>query len=331
MSKNKAKGKHRKQMPAADYTDLFENFYNNEVNRWKLLHENLDLLSAAIDEEKTIQSLENSKWEIYARKVNYRKGSLSAKVDNESLAKRPCFLCSDNRPDEQGVMHWEGYDILANPYPLADMHFTIASTEHIPQRIAGRIKDMARIARMLPDNCVFYNGAMCGASAPDHFHFQSFQGSLSLNMWRPLDELREILKLGKSRVCVPHTGETPFPYLIIDSAADKELTEIFDLIYKALPEAEPEPMMNIVMLKNCGRMLTLIVPRRRHRPSTYGTGEGEMLISPASVEMLGTFITSRDEDFDRLDSETVNQIYREVCLTDSMFDEVISRLTAGQQ
>lgn len=324
MSKNKA-------TTAADLTEIFENFYDNEVDRWELLNKNLDILSTAIDNEKSIQTLDTSNWEVYARRVNYRKASLSAKVDNESLAKRACFLCSDNRPEEQGVIHWENYDFLANPYPLADMHFTIASTEHTPQRIAGKIKDMARITRMLPGNCTFYNGPLCGASAPDHFHFQSFHESMSMNMWRPVEELCEVFRFGKSRVYRPQKGDTPFPYFLISSASDKELADIFDRIYKALPPAEPEPMMNIIMIKDGGRMRTLIVPRSKHRPSFYGTGEGEMLVSPASVEMLGTFITSREEDFDRLDAETVRRIYNEVCLSDDEFDSVVAGLTAAQQ
>ena len=331
MSKNRKQNNARKPLMGLDFTREFENFFDYEADRWELLKENLGSLSTAIDNEKRIQTLDTSNWEVYVRQVNYRKASLSAKVDNESLAKRPCFLCSDNRPEEQEVIHWGDYDILANPYPLADMHFTIAATEHTPQRIAGRIKDMARITRLNPYNCTFYNGPLCGASAPDHFHFQSFHESMSMNMWRPVEELCEVLKVGKSRAYRSPKGDTPFPYFIISSASDKELEEIFDRIYKSLPPAEPEPMMNIVMMKDGGKMRTLIVPRSKHRPSFYGTGEGKMLVSPASVEMLGTFVTSREEDFARLDAETVNRIYAEVCLSDDEFDRVIDRLASPLQ
>lgn len=311
--------------------DIIADFYDNEVDRWELLGNNLNILSEAIDNEKELIPLsEKSWWSVYSRLVNYRKGSLSAKVDKESIDKRPCFLCHENRPAEQRVILWEDYEILANPYPLADYHFTIASVEHTPQRILGHIKDMARLARLMAGNCVFYNGPLCGASAPDHLHFQAFKENMAINVWRPLNELVEIIKIGRSRIYTPKEDERLFPYLIIESTADKELAEIFNRIYHSLPPADPEPMMNIVMHKNGGKMRTMIVPRRRHRPTFYGTGEGEMLISPASVEMLGTFITSRKEDFDRLDAKTVKKIYREVCLTPKTFDNVINAIKTYQ-
>ena len=303
-----------------------EEFYDIESEEWKLLSDNRNHLSDAIDNERQILDLASDVWEVYVRLLDYRKGSLSAKVDATSLAERPCFLCADNRPKEQGVMEWENYEILVNPYPVGDYHFTIASNKHEPQRILGRIKDMARISRLMPDNCVFYNGPLCGASAPDHFHFQGIQGSLSLNIHIPLDKLTEVVKFGKSRVYRSNPDNSLFPYLIINSATDKELVEIFDKIYAALPPAEPEPMMNIVMFKDNSRIRTMIVPRKRHRPLCYGTGEGQMLISPASIEMLGTFVPPRKEDFERLDGETVKQIYREVTLEPEEFEAVIEKL-----
>lgn len=310
-----------------DPQEIIEEFYNTEVDNWKLLSDNLDLLNDSIDNEKELMQIsDENHWGAYCRLVNYRKGSLTAKIDKKSIEKRPCFLCEENRPEDQGVLEFEDYEILANPYPIADLHLTIAHKEHRPQRIKGRIKDMARIARLMPGNCVFYNGPLCGASAPDHLHFQALQESIAMNMWRPVAELEEILKIGKSRIYAPKEGDTLFPYFIIISAADKELVEIFDIIYNSLPAAEPEPMMNIVMHKDGGKMRTMIVPRQKHRPSFYGSGEGEMLISPASVEMLGTFITSRQEDFDRMDAETVKKTYDEVCMTRREFDTVVEKI-----
>lgn len=314
-----------------NYTDsIAEDFYDYEADNWQLLNDNLDILSKAIENEKKLLSIDEGPWEVYARLVEYRKGSLSAKIDNKSLSQRPCFLCEENRPEEQGILDWEEYEILANPYPLDDYHFTIAAREHVPQRIKGRIKDMAKLTRVMPDNCVFYNGPLCGASAPDHFHFQGIKQVLSINMWRPLSELKEIAKIGKSKVYRSVPEKSLYPYIIIDSAADKDLVLIFDKLYDSLPEAEPEPMMNIVMYKDGGRVRTLIVPRKRHRPSFYGIGEGEMLISPASIEMLGTFVTSRKEDFDRLDLDTVKRIYQEVTLSEEELDEVINRFMNQQ-
>ena len=46
--------------------------------------------------------------------------SSAAKTDSDSLNKRRCFLCADNRPAEQNCLKFEGrkgkkYDILVNP------------------------------------------------------------------------------------------------------------------------------------------------------------------------------------------------------------------------
>lgn len=95
---------------------------------------------------------------------------------------------------------------------------------------------------------------------------------------------------------------------------------MFDRLYRVLPEGEEEPMMNLLA---AGSRL-VVVPRKRHRPSFYGTeGEGCMLLSPASVDMGGAFITPRREDFDRLDAQLLARVFDELCL-DTEQIEVIS-------
>ncbi len=313
-----------------DYAPIFEEFVDEELSAWPLAAQNYDYLNKITDNRQTIESFDEKigerPWYIEKLLCSHRKASLSAKVDQKSLSERPCFLCKANRPEEQGAIEWENYEILLNPYPIGDPHFTIASKLHEPQRIAGRIKDMARLARMMPWCCVFYNGPLCGASAPDHLHFQATEQMLCANTWTPKKNLTQVIRLGKSTLYAPTPSNSLFPYFIIDSASDRDLSEIFDIVYNALPQADPEPMMNVVAMKTEGRMSVAIIPRRRHRPSFYGTGPDEMLISPASAEMLGLFITSRQEDFDRLDLQTVRRIYDEVTLSPEEFSEVIDRI-----
>lgn len=99
--------------------------------------------------------------------------STRAKVDAASIAARPCFLCARNRPKQQIAIEWEDMEILVNPFPIFPGHLTIAAKAHTPQTLRGRAEQMRRLSRELPGYTVFYNGARCGASAPDHMHFQA--------------------------------------------------------------------------------------------------------------------------------------------------------------
>ena len=74
-------------------------------------------------------------------------------------------------------------------------------------------------------------------------------------------------------------------------------------------------MMNVVAFMMGMTTRIVIIPRTSHRPSCYGSESDRMLISPASLEMMGKFITSRHEDYDRLDEQTIQLIYDEVGYT----------------
>lgn len=100
--------------------------------------------------------------------------SSGAKVDARSLRERKCFLCPENLPVEQERLPFGlRYLVLCNPYPIFTEHFTIPSREHAPQRILSRIDDFLELTRRLDRFTLFYNGPRCGASAPDHAHFQA--------------------------------------------------------------------------------------------------------------------------------------------------------------
>lgn len=246
--------------------------------------------------------------------------SSGAKVDARSLAERPCFLCDKNRPAEQRGIDWRGYTVLVNPFPIFPRHLTIPAVGHTPQRIQGRVADMLALAAELPGYTVFYNGPRCGASAPDHMHFQAGNSDF-LPIWQALDAapLRTVADDGagtKLSVCTA----LPVNVFVVDAATPEAGERMFERLYRVLPEGEEEPMMNLLA---AGSRL-VVVPRKRHRPSFYGTeGEGCMLLSPASVDMGGAFITPRREDFDRLDAQLLTRVFDELCL-DTEQIEVIS-------
>jgi len=81
-------------------------------------------------------------------------------------------------PTEERGVAFEDLVVMPNPFPVLPMHCTIAAGEHQPQLIAGRVDCLLRLATEIgPDLAAFYNGPKCGASAPDHFHFQAARAS----------------------------------------------------------------------------------------------------------------------------------------------------------
>ena len=105
--------------------------------------------------------------------------SSAAKVDPKTIKERKCFLCGANRPEIQEGLPFFGkkaeYSVLINPFPIFPKHLTVPDVNHVNQTIEGeweRFEDMLSLAETLDDFLFFYNGPKCGASAPDHMHFQ---------------------------------------------------------------------------------------------------------------------------------------------------------------
>lgn len=253
--------------------------------------------------------------------------SSGAKVDAASLAARPCFLCGKNRPAEQiGLDRAEGYTILINPFPIFPRHLTVPEKAHTPQKIEGRMADMIKLASELEGYTVFYNGPRCGASAPDHMHFQAGNTDF-LTLPDALEdaEQKEIAADGASTLAL--VDSLPLKLFVIDAATPEEGARLFDRLYKALPvpEGDYEPMMNILAWGTPAGVRVAVVPRKRHRPSFYGTeGDDCMLISPASVDMGGVYITPRPVDFERFGADTVRRLLDELCLSESEINAIAS-------
>ncbi|MDR1369758.1 MAG: DUF4922 domain-containing protein [Dysgonamonadaceae bacterium] len=220
--------------------------------------------------------------------------SSAAKVDPESVRERPCFLCNDNRPPEQkGILFKERYTVLINPYPIFPRHLTIPALEHTPQLIASRLDDMLDLAQQLDDYVVFYNGPKCGASAPDHFHFQA-----------------------GNKGFLPIENDPGWEHLIrIESENKQDILDRFQQHYDALPlqSDDTEPMLNILTWYGNSKWTSCIFPRKKHRPACYSAeGDANLLISPASVDMGGVFITPLEKDFEKITAEDIARILDEV-------------------
>ena len=248
--------------------------------------------------------------------------STLARTDAASIAARPCFLCRENRPQQQESMPFEGcdgrrYEILVNPFPIFPEHFTVPAVNHVPQRIAGRFPDMLRLAETFPDMTVFYNGPESGASAPDHFHFQmGCKGFLPVERHFGLLGPKTVMRPGAAVIALTSAY---IPGLPVITAADIDsATAAFLRVLRSLPVSPRtgEPQLNILCWTERTDSDTvfriLVIPRKAHRPSCYYAPEGEAVrISPASVDLGGVFIVPVEEDFRRTDAEVLQSIIRE--------------------
>ena len=259
--------------------------------------------------------------------------STGASIDKDTLAGRPCFLCEHNRPKEQVKKVVDNqYCLLVNPYPILPIHFTIPSIKHKPQLIHDAYGEIHKLLEEYPEMLVFYNGPKCGASAPDHAHFQAgTSGQLPLqHAWQRLSRnLTTIVRLNDDET-ISLINEYHCPALLIRSRSQYGDEQLFRRLYEALPqrEDETEPMMNIISWRHDDEYLSVIFPRRKHRPDCYyAEGNDQYIISPGALDMAGLIITPRQEDFERLSPEKALGILNEVSLTKDELQQVIDKLS----
>ena len=258
--------------------------------------------------------------------------STGAKIDAKSIAERPCFLCEKNRPQEQ--MHRvidDKYELLVNPYPILPIHFTLPTLKHQPQRILPMYGEMLKLAEQNTDVTVIYNGPHCGASAPDHAHLQSVgTGHLPLQQaWQRLSRnLTEVIKDEEDNGIFVVT-DYPAAAFLIRSHSQNVGERLFRRLYDCLLPGDDgvEPMMNVIVWNAGDAVLSVVLPRRKHRPDCYtAAGDAQYIISPGAIDMGGLIITPREQDFRRVTPELILDIYRELSLTPEQMKQVIERV-----
>ena len=298
-------------------------FFHNQLNQWKDV-------AKRFEELKGVQTREVGS--ALAQFNPARLVSTGAKIDKATLAKRPCFLCEKNRPKEQIVLPFgNDFDILVNPFPILPVHFTIPSRHHQLQAIAENYVQIHRLLRAYPQLMVFYNGPKCGASAPDHLHFQAgTSGILPLQRdWQRLYETSVPLLKMNDGEGIYEIKDYICPALAIVSHTEKHDVELFSRLYEALPmkEDETEPMMNIVAWRSGEAFISVVFPREKHRPDCYSAdGEAQCLVSPGSLDMAGLMILPRQSDFEGMTAERAKGVLREVSLSDEAMKDVGKRI-----
>ncbi|MBR6310315.1 MAG: DUF4922 domain-containing protein [Paludibacteraceae bacterium] len=284
--------------------------FAEQIQQWELAQKNIGDLQFI--EQKTFAFDGNTT--IVVQHNPARIVSSGAKVDKKSIAERPCFLCEKNRPAEQRtIAYHDRFDISVNPFPIMPYHTTIIAKQHTAQRILPNIGEMLSLAKDMDDFVILYNGPACGASAPDHLHFQGIEkGHLPIeHEIKNRSDIRQLTLSNGQEMFIPKN------YLrtcVVMQHADKALlTESFNILYNEWKQTgdEREPMMNIFCWHDNGEWTMCIFPRQCHRPIEY-FGEHNLMVSPGAIDMAGVLIMPRKEDYEKADKELIRNIFRQV-------------------
>ncbi|HBE42149.1 MAG TPA: DUF4922 domain-containing protein [Bacteroidales bacterium] len=305
------------------FSDRLSEFFTDQLGEWDLARTNYRQL-----EKVQTRSMVFQGFQVLVQFNPERIRSSAAEVDDKSIGKRQCFLCEKNRPPQQrGVPFESEFTILVNPYPIFRRHLTIVSGYHTGQRIRYNFGSMLSLAEVLPEYVIFYNGPQCGASAPDHLHFQAgnrgfmpiekdfssgrFAGRVftrkGAEVWHWKDYLRGIISLKGSQ--------------------REPLETLFHLFFERFDDIRhegPEPMLNILTCKEDDQWIIHIIPRKQHRPvQFYAVGDDQIILSPASVDLGGVVITPREEDFNKITMQDISNIFGQVCFGDTHLHQMI--------
>lgn len=307
--------------------------FDTQLKTWALAREHYEQLSSVV-----VETFATDECDVAVQFNPARIVSTSAKVDPETLKRRPCFLCEVNRPEEQSSLPMlKKYHLLLNPNPILPKHFTIPLRHHHDQQILDYYEDMMEMAVRLKDMLLFYNGPKCGASAPDHMHFQAgSRGVVPLErdwleryqpvrsrVW-PISE-NEYLEALQLEDFADSTGifslrDYLCPGFVVITRTPHANKVLFDKLYASLPvvEGHSEPMMNILAWVQSSsydgsqRIVSVIIPRSKHRPDCYfKEGTENMMVSPGALDMAGLLVVPREEDFQRMDADTAKAIIQE--------------------
>lgn len=254
--------------------------------------------------------------------------STTAKIDDDSVKSRKCFLCIENLPAEQkGILPLNDFILLCNPYPILPQHFTLSSVKHSPQQISESFSDLLELTRLLsPNYSLIYNGPACGASAPDHLHFQA-----GTNNFIPIENDIQQLKNDFGRIIQEQESITTSfiddglrRIIFIESGDKKNIEKSFRLIYDIYKKQSGimlEPMMNIVVkFEPEFGWSVIIFLRNKHRPECFYKNDPEkILISPAAIDLGGIVVAPREEDYSNIDENLLLRIFKEVSLDQKKF------------
>lgn len=316
-----------------NYSDAAKSLFRVQSVEWPMLKTGVSTL-----ETVKVKSFQFDGFKIKAQFNSGRITSTSAKVDPISISERKCFLCTENLPEEQrGFSFNHNYIVLCNPFPIFPEHFTITHREHQPQRIIDTFSDMLDLSKNLSKHySVIYNGPRCGASAPDHLHFQAGN-----KFFMPIDDEFHLIKNEYGNEIFDNDDLSVFAvddglrkFISIESLDKDLIIKTFNKFYKSYSELmneEQEPLMNLAGFYEAELGWRVIIfLRAKHRPAVFfAEDESKMLVSPASIDLGGVCVFPREEDFNLITKEQIVDIFREVFIDGKKLEELVYQLKAN--
>lgn len=318
-----------------DYSQAARLLLKEQIKNWKALEVSYNSL-------KNVR-IKSFQFEGYVVKIQHNSGrvkSSTAKVDDKSIKERKCFLCIDNLYDEQKALKHEDFLILVNPFPILPEHYTIPHINHIPQSIKEWFGKMLLLSKDMQRDVIIYNGPKCGASAPDHLHFQA-----GTKFFMPLDdefhsvknEYGEVIAENDS-LAVSAIDDGLRRFIAIETPENALAEKVFDNlydIYTRVSKDEPEPMMNILSLyepeytdsgEKYGWRVSVFL-REKHRPSFFfNEGEDKILWSPAAIDLGGMCILPFENDFNKITKEKIREGFKEITISAEKFSFIKMKL-----
>lgn len=329
-------------------TEAVAYFFDRQMETWDEIRQRFDDLTETVQ----TRTLSTKHGELAVQFNPRRIVSTGARMDKRTVRKRPCFLCDRNRPPEQTELMVEGhYHILANPFPILPGHLTIPTRRHVPQALETLLPAFCKLAWAMPDKIVFYNGARCGASAPDHAHLQAgARGIVPLERdWKFYENrLEKIYPLnGAEEADLEERGYTSksmgiyllkgyvCPAFVVKGCNPGSEYYLLKKLLEQIPveEGQAEPDMNLLAWRQEGTLtepdqnIFVLFPRKKHRPDCYyEEGDNRLIVSPGAIDMGGLVITPREEDYKRLTGKMASAILKEVTLSESEVSQIAKRL-----
>ena len=313
-----------------NYLSTVENLFYYQMKNWEMMKNNYESL-------KSVQT-KSYLFDGFKIKVQFNPGrikSTSAELNETAIKNRKCFLCLENLPEEQkGILLPGNFILLCNPFPIFDQHFTISSLTHQLQTIFENFENFIEISKLLSSKyTLIYNGPQCGASAPDHLHFQAgtkLEMPIEDDIQQLKNDFGKIIKEDET-ISVSFIDDRLRKIIFIESKDEAEIVKAFVKIYDSyngLVNSKSEPMMNILCnYDETSGWSIIIFLRSKHRPKIfYMEDPDKLLVSPAAVDLGGLLIIPREEDFERLNKELIQNIFNEVSLNDRIFSELKERL-----
>ncbi|MEK6300979.1 MAG: DUF4922 domain-containing protein [Acidobacteriota bacterium] len=261
--------------------------------------------------------------------------STGAAIDKATVSGRPCFLCADNLPEEEkGIAYGDDLVILCNPFPVLDHHLSIVQREHIEQKIEGNVETLLDLARDFgPEFFALYNGPECGASAPDHLHFQ-----VCSRDGLPIEEhvFDDEPQLAEDCSYCEETARNSFELFTLGGCGRSVVvfrggnrSEMVRWVNEVLHELGQttdgaEPLVNIVCVYDTRLWTVYLFPRAKHRPASFfAEGDQRLTVSPGAIDMAGVVVVPERAHFDKIDSELITGIFAEVSMNRDVLNELI--------